>query len=84
MGEMNESLHLGFFTWGGPIVPSVNASMRFSLPDDDAPMSPYLKYLKRHPYQYRQAQIHALCAIGLREEAQRVYWRGKLRREVTA
>lgn len=67
--------------WGGPVHLDEAASMRFFLPDDNTSMSPYMEYLHRHPYQNRQARIHALWQIGCRKEAQKIYWQGKLKRK---
>jgi len=68
--------------WGGPVhVPDIAASMHFSLPDDNIGISQDMEYLHRHPYQHRQARIHALWLVGLRKEAQKAYWQGKLKRK---
>lgn len=67
--------------WGSPVhVIDVAASMRFFLPDNNIEISQDMEYLHRHPYQYRQALIHALWSIGLRKEAQKAYWQGKLKK----
>lgn len=62
--------------WGGPVLE--NLPQFFFQPVDW--ISPYLQQLHRHPYQLRQARIHALWAVGCRKEAQKVYWQGKLKK----
>jgi hypothetical protein len=64
--------------WGMPILE--NLPQFFFQPVDW--ISPYLQQLHRRPYQLRQARIHALWQVGLRKEAQKVYWQGKLKRRM--
>lgn len=67
--------------WGSPVrVLDMTSAMRFMVPDE-VWISPYMEYLHRHPYQNRQARIHALWQVGCRKEAQKVYWQGKLKRK---
>jgi len=60
-------------------MPMLNDPLPFSFVlADDVWINPNM----RHPYQNRQARIHALWQIGCRKQAQEVYWKGKLKRKV--
>jgi hypothetical protein len=67
--------------WGSPVqMLDPATAMRF-IPADEVWVSPYMEYLHRHPYQYRQQLIHALWRVGCRKQAQKAYWQGKLKRK---
>ena len=67
--------------WGGPCpIPNMSTAMRY-IAGEEIWISPYMEFLHRHPYQNRQARIHALWQVGLRKQAQKAYWQGKLKRK---